>query len=88
VKSEIRSYISIDIDVLDPSVAPGTGTPLVGGMMQSTLHALLTALIRRTKVVGFDIVEVNPMLDINNRTSDLAIEIIFHVLTEVYSSVR
>lgn len=60
-------YITIDIDVMDPAFAPGTGTPEPGGIssreMLSALHAL-----KGLNVVGFDVVEVAPNLDTSDRT--------------------
>jgi agmatinase len=55
-------YISVDIDVLDPAHAPGTGTPEAGGMTSRELLAMLRAL-RSVNIVGADIVEVAPAYD-------------------------
>jgi agmatinase len=55
-------YVSVDIDVLDPAHAPGTGTPEAGGLTSRELLAMLRALAGRT-VVGADIVEVAPAYD-------------------------
>jgi agmatinase len=55
-------YISIDIDVLDPAHAPGTGTPEAGGLTSRELLELLRALSTR-KLVGEDVVEVAPAYD-------------------------
>jgi len=71
-----KCYISIDVDVLDPSIAPGTGTPVPMGMMPSTLLCLLEAVARQNQVVGIDIVELSPCLDRNDITTSL----VFHVL--------
>jgi agmatinase len=54
--------VGVDIDVADPSVAPGTGTPEVGGLSASELIALLRALAG-VSAVGFDVVEVCPPYD-------------------------
>jgi len=61
-------YVTIDIDVLDPSVAPGTGAPEPGG---ATVPDLLGALrhLDRARVVGFDLVEVSPRWDPSGRTA-------------------
>ena len=56
-------YISLDIDVLDPAIAPGTGTPEPGGFTYYEAKALLRAVALRTHVVGMDLVEVNPLYD-------------------------
>ncbi|MBI4128334.1 MAG: arginase family protein [Parcubacteria group bacterium] len=69
-------YISLDVDVLDPSFAPGTGTPVPMGMTPSTLFRLLEAIARQNRIVGIDIVELCPGLDRNDMTTSL----IFHLL--------
>jgi agmatinase len=55
-------YVSVDIDVLDPAHAPGTGTPEAGGLSSRELLAMLRALTN-VDVVGADIVEVAPAYD-------------------------
>jgi agmatinase len=55
-------YVSIDIDVLDPSQAPGTGTPEVAGITTRELFAVLRGL-RGLRIVGGDVVEVAPAYD-------------------------
>ena len=76
--------MSIDIDVLDPSFAPGTGTPVSKGMDPTTLTSLISAVSRKVNVIGMDLVEVNPMLDRNDQTSELGISVILHALSEVF----
>ncbi len=61
-------YLSFDIDFLDPSAAPGTGTPVVGGPDARQARALLRGLAG-TKVVGADLVEVAPPLDVSGVTA-------------------
>jgi agmatinase len=56
------AFLGFDIDVLDPSVAPGTGTPEVGGLLAGEALALLRALAG-VRFVGFDVVEVSPPYD-------------------------
>lgn len=80
----IKYYLSLDIDVLDPSQAPGTGTPVPGGMTMDALCGLLSLITSRVKVVGFDVMEVNPMLDINNQTSAIASSVILHLLLSIF----
>ncbi len=69
-------YISFDVDVLDPSFAPGTGTPVSMGMTPNALLRLMEAVARQNHVVGIDIVELCPCLDRNDMTANL----VFHVL--------
>ncbi|MBI4498915.1 MAG: agmatinase [Chloroflexi bacterium] len=56
-------YVTIDIDVLSPSIAPGTGFPEPGGISYYHLKEALITLARRTTIVGFDVVEVAPWFD-------------------------
>ena len=56
-------YISLDIDVLDPAYAPGTGTPEPGGLTPRELFPLLRRLCAETSVVGMELVELNPLVD-------------------------
>ncbi len=55
-----RVYISIDLDVLDPSIMPAVGTPEPGGLGWEEATALLAAVARHSEVVGFDLVELSP----------------------------
>ena len=77
-------YISIDVDVLEPSVAPGTSVPTPGGLRYLELRQLLRGLPKRGKIVGFDLVEVDPMCDCNNLTSRTAVELILDLLGAVF----
>ena len=56
-------YISFDIDVLDPAFTPGTGTPEPGGLTPREVFPLLRALCAENNLVGFDLVELNPLVD-------------------------
>ncbi len=71
-----KIYVTIDIDFLDPAFAPGTGTPEPGGADLPVLRILLRDLARGFEVTGFDLVEVNPMVDSSHITSLLAAQII------------
>jgi len=74
-------YISLDIDVFDPAFAPGTGTPEAGGINPIDFFNFLKYLKEeKINIVGFDLVEVNPLLDPSNITSALASKIIREVL--------
>lgn len=68
-------YITIDIDVIDPSFAPGTGTPEPGGFIPIDFFEILYNL-KKLNVVGFDIVEINPMTEISGITSLLGAKIL------------
>jgi len=56
-------YLTCDLDILDPSVLPGTGTPEPGGLMFNELTDILISIISRVHIVGLDIVELAPQLD-------------------------
>lgn len=71
-----KCYISLDVDVLDPSIAPGTGTPVPMGMMPQTLLRLLQVVATQNRIVGIDVVELCPSLDRDDMTTSL----IFHML--------
>src|SRR6478735_9325809 len=76
------TYVSFDVDGLDPAFAPGTGTPEIGGL--STREAL--ALLRGCaglEVVGGDIVEVAPQYDATSNTAQAAAQVMFEILTLV-----
>jgi agmatinase len=73
-------YVSLDIDVLDPSLAPGTGTIELGGLTFQELHALLVGLPRKGRVVGLDVVEVNPLYDHTGVTAQTAVRLIIDLL--------
>ena len=68
-------YVTLDIDVVDPAYAPGTGTPEAGGCSSREIIQAIHEL-GVTNVVGFDLVEVSPMTDQSERTALLAAKII------------
>ncbi len=76
------TYVSLDIDVADPAYAPGTGTPEVGGLTSYQLLQLVRGL-RGMDLIGFDIVEVNPLYDHAEITSLLAANLGFEFLSLV-----
>ena len=72
-------YVSVDIDVLDPSYAPGTGTPEMGGLHSRELLALLRGLDSLNIIAG-DVVEVAPAYDHADITSLAAATVVFDLL--------
>ena len=56
-------YISLDIDFFDPSAAPGTGTPEPGGLFFPDFSDIIDLIADRGNIIGFDVVEVNPLFD-------------------------
>jgi agmatinase len=73
-------YISVDIDVLDPGFAPGTGTPEPGGMTPADLLRTVRRLATDTNVVALDVVEVAPPYDVSDTTVNNAHRVVFEVL--------
>lgn len=76
-------YISLDIDVLDPSYAPGTGTPEPGGLTTRELFPLVRGLCTEKNLVGFDLVELNPLVDPGYTTALNANRLIQECLTGI-----
>jgi arginase len=70
-----RIHVSLDMDSLDPAEAPGVGTPVPGGLTYREAHLLMEILGDSGRVESLDIVEINPILDEMNRTSELAVEL-------------
>lgn len=68
-------YVTVDVDVLDPAFAPGTGTPEAGGITAAELFDVIYAL-RGQRVVGFDLVEISPGLDPTERTVILGAKVL------------
>ncbi|HSN87260.1 MAG TPA: arginase family protein, partial [Thermoanaerobaculia bacterium] len=73
-------YVTLDIDALDPGFAPGTSTPLPGGLTFEEVKALLTGIATSRACAGFDLVEVNPERDLNDITAITALELVLTFL--------
>jgi arginase len=69
-------YLSFDMDSLDPRHAPGVGTPVNGGLNFREAHLACEVVAETGKLIGMDMVEVNPILDVQNQTALLAVEFI------------
>lgn len=68
-----RIHVSLDLDSLDPDVAPGVGTPVPGGLTYREAHLLMEILADTRRVASLDLVEINPILDHSNQTADMAV---------------
>ncbi|MGF7186558.1 agmatinase [Desulfitispora alkaliphila] len=77
-------YITVDIDVVDPAFAPGTGTPEPGGCTSTELIKALHRL-SELNVVGFDLVEVSPMMDVGDCTSLLGAKLTREALLSFFN---
>jgi agmatinase len=79
-------YVSIDIDVLDLPIVPGTTLPEPGGLSYRDLREALDAVARKGRVVGFDIVELDPPQDSAGATSRVTTWLIVHFLSSIFDS--
>jgi len=79
-------YITFDIDVMDPSQAPGTGTPEVGGLFYQEARDCLRALVDKCNVVALDVVEIAPPYDSSELTAQLAARLIIDFLAARFPS--
>jgi arginase len=73
-------HVSFDIDVVDPSLAGGVGTPKKGGLTYREAHLCLEMVADSKRLVGIDLVEVNPILDVRNATAELGSELLLSAL--------
>lgn len=80
-------YFTLDLDILDPSVFPGTGTPEAGGV---TFNELLGAVLNVSKlnIVGIDINELSPMLDASGASTAVALKIMRELMLSVYNNLE
>ena len=68
-------HVSLDVDWIDPEDAPGVGTPVRGGATYREAHLAMEILADHGRMTSFELVEVNPILDVHNRTAELAVEL-------------
>jgi arginase len=69
-------HVSLDMDALDPVIAPGVGTPVRGGLTYREAHLALELVAESGLAGSFEVVEVNPVLDHENQTAALAVELV------------
>lgn len=84
IPAGVRTYVTIDIDGFDPSIAPGTGTPSHGGFTYYEGLELLAGLAKRNPVVGIDLVEVAPDYDHTGTTAILAAQLLMNLLGRIF----
>ncbi|MCF8087981.1 MAG: arginase [Desulfotignum sp.] len=75
-----RIHLTVDMDALDPVEAPGVGTPVPGGITYREAHLLMEILADSKKMGSMDLVEINPILDVANKTAKLAVELTLSAL--------
>ena len=68
-------HVSMDMDWIDPEDAPGVGTPVRGGATYREAHLAMEIIADHGRLLSFEIVEVNPVIDEHNLTADLAVEL-------------
>ena len=73
-------HVSLDLDVVDPDYAPGVGTPVRGGLSYREAHLAMETVAESGLVDSMDVVEVNPILDRENATGQLAVELVASAL--------
>lgn len=66
-------HLSFDLDGIDPMVAPGVGTPVAGGLTYREAHLVCEKVARAERLLSLEVVELNPVLDAENRTGRLAV---------------
>jgi arginase len=71
-----KIHVSFDMDGIDPSEAPGTGTPVKGGLSYREAHLAMEMLAESTQLGSIEMVEINPILDTRNQTAVLAVGLI------------
>ena len=76
-----RVYLSVDVDVVDPGMAPGTGTPESGGMLGRELLRAIRRIVAAVDLAGMDVVEVSPPYDHAEITSMLAVNAVMEALS-------
>ncbi len=73
-------HVSFDLDVCDPSIAPGVGTPVKGGLNYREAHTVMEVISDSGALLSLDVVEANPILDTRNMTAQLGVELVLSAL--------
>jgi len=73
-------HVSFDVDSMDPSEAPGVGTPARGGLSYREAHTMMEMMADTGKICSMEVAEVNPILDVKNSTAQVAVELIASAL--------
>jgi agmatinase len=78
-------YLTVDIDALDPAIAPGASAPELDGLSYAELRAVLRGIAQRSRIVGIDVVEVSPPLDPSGTTALAAAQTLVELLGDVFA---
>ena len=73
-------HLSLDVDALDPTVAPGVGTPVAGGLTVREVHTMMERVAASGGLRSLEVAEVNPVLDLRNQTAELAVHFVASAL--------
>ncbi|WP_300080126.1 arginase [Propioniciclava sp.] len=76
VDADTHLHLSLDLDFVDPSVAPGVGTPVVGGPTYREAQLCMEMIADTGRLGSLDLVEINPALDVRNATAELAVDLV------------
>jgi arginase len=76
IDADTHLHVSFDVDMLDPSIAPGTGTKVPGGVNYREAQLIMEMIADSGRMGSLDIVEVNPILDAGNATAELAVDLV------------
>src|SRR5690606_6565022 len=76
VDADTHLHVSFDVDFLDPSIAPGVGTTVPGGVNYREAQLVMEMIADTGRLGSLDIVELNPLLDHQNRTAELAVDLV------------
>ena len=68
--------VSLDMDFVDPSDAPGVGTPVRGGVTYREAHLAMELIADSKAMVSLELVEINPVIDLHNQTAVLGVELV------------
>jgi len=79
-KNTAGFHLSFDMDSVDPSEAPGVGTPVRGGMTYREAHLAMETICDSGRMTSMEIVEVNPVIDEVNRTALLGVELVMSAM--------
>jgi len=69
-------HVSFDLDAVDPTVAPGVGTPVKGGLDYREAHLIMEQISDAQVMTSLEMVEVNPILDERNQSAEFAVELV------------
>lgn len=76
VDEDTHVHLSLDLDFIDPTIAPGVGTPVQGGPSYREAHLCMEMLADTGRLASIDLVELNPALDVRNTTAQLAVDLV------------